>query len=683
MKSIKGKILATSLGILVFSILLVGGIAVYSNYTSTVHSLNQTLSQTIQIAVNQVDRNLQEYRTLVTELASRDAIVENDRKKLPAALQSIQARHNLTLVDRTDANGNCISLDGNIAGQEYFTKARDTGAAYVSDPIVRKDDGSMNLFVSAPIMKNGRFDGVFFIGLDAKFLCDMVAGIKVGGTGNAAILDRNGTTIAYADLQTVLDAYNTQEEVKKDPSLERLAALEREMAAGHSGFGDYAYGGVEKFFAYAPVPNTNGWSMDVSVVQSEFLQGTKNAMILVLVIMAVCILLAAFFLFRLSNAIAAPIHLCVERIQLLAKGDLKTGVPEIRSKDETRLLADATRTIVTTMDGIVSDVSYGLSEMANGNFAVESNAQELYVGNFRPIHDAIAKIINQLSHTLLQINQSSDQVSSGSGQVAAGAQALSQGATEQASSVEELAATINEISGQVKRNADSALEANQKASHVGEEAGESNTRMQDMLQAMNDISKSSGEIGKIIKTIEDIAFQTNILALNAAVEAARAGAAGKGFAVVADEVRNLASKSAEASKNTTVLIENSLRAVENGTTIAGDTAHSLESVVNGVREVQKTISEISAASSEQAASISQVTLGIDQISSVVQTNSATAEQSAAASQELSSQAQILKDLISNFKLRDLDDPIPQLAPPQIGQANPYDGVGSPTRLELY
>jgi len=251
---------------------------------------------------------------------------------------------------------------------------------------------------------------------------------------------------------------------------------------------------------------------------------------------------------------------------------------------------------------------------------------------------------------LIQINQASDQVASGSEQVSFGAQALSQGATEQASSVEELSATIVELSGHVKVNADHAAEASRLSNDAGSGVMESDGHMKEMIEAMGDISDKSKEIGKIIKTIDDIAFQTNILALNAAVEAARAGSAGKGFAVVADEVRNLAQKSAEAAKNTTVLIEGSILAVDNGTRIVGQTAKSLQDVVVKAGNVTNKMTDIANASEQQAKAIAQVTQGIEQIAAVVQTNSATAEESAAASEELTGQAQMLKELVGKFRL---------------------------------
>ncbi|MEG2769394.1 MAG: methyl-accepting chemotaxis protein, partial [Oscillospiraceae bacterium] len=248
----------------------------------------------------------------------------------------------------------------------------------------------------------------------------------------------------------------------------------------------------------------------------------------------------------------------------------------------------------------------------------------------------------------------SEQVASGSDQVSSGAQALSQGATEQASSIEELSATIQAVSNQIKDNANNAKMASELSSMAGKEVQNGNEHMQSMIVAMEDISSTSNKIGKIIKTIDDIAFQTNILALNAAVEAARAGSAGKGFAVVANEVRNLAGKSAEAAKNTTSLIESSINAVANGTKIADETAMSLKVVVEKSNLVLQKVEEIAEASAEQANSVVQITTGVDQISAVIQTNSATAEESAAASEELSSQSQMLKDLVGKFTLREVD-----------------------------
>ncbi len=352
---------------------------------------------------------------------------------------------------------------------------------------------------------------------------------------------------------------------------------------------------------------------------------------------------------KLTKDILTPVKLIEHAMDEVSKGNLSVKI-DYESGDEFGDMANYMYKVTSGVERIIKDIQTILSGMAQGDFAARSSDRSMYIGDYHAIIQAMIDIKSSLNRTMTTLNQSAEQVSSGSDQVSSGAQALSQGATEQASSVEELAASINDISTRINANAEGAQEASKKSAMVGEVAGESNRRMQDMLAAMADINTCSGEIGKIIKTIEDIAFQTNILALNAAVEAARAGAAGKGFAVVADEVRNLASKSAEASKNTAVLIENSLTAVENGKKIADETASSLEHVMTGIHEAAAMMDAIAKASTEQAQAISQITVGIDQISSVVQTNSATSEESAAASEELSSQAQIMKDLVRKFKL---------------------------------
>ncbi len=392
--------------------------------------------------------------------------------------------------------------------------------------------------------------------------------------------------------------------------------------------------------------NTEG--SDAATKESLSLYRT-SVFIMAAIIIAI-ILIGVFFSFVIIRLIKTPISEIENAAIKMAEGDLDVEI-SYTSKDELGILASQVRRLIRKLQVIIDDENKFLAKMAAGDFTVDSICEEEYTGGFHPLLVSFRGIAEKLNDTMLQISQSSSQVAAGSEQVSNGAQALSQGATEQASSVQELAATINEISNRVKQNADNAQQANAMAGSVSTEMNVSNEKMQRMIQAMGDISNCSSEIGKIIKTIEDIAFQTNILALNAAVEAARAGTAGKGFAVVADEVRNLASKSAEASQNTSALIENSLKAVENGTKIADETAQNLLQAVNDVNEMTNIIGQISEASSNQADAISQITMGIDQISSVVQTNSATAEESAAASEELSSQSQIMRSLVGRFRLK--------------------------------
>lgn len=388
-------------------------------------------------------------------------------------------------------------------------------------------------------------------------------------------------------------------------------------------------------------------------------QQQTTGMLVIIITVAVLViitLLIIFMIIKLIRSIVVPINQVHNALAGYSQGNLEVPV-DYESKNELGEMCDSLRTSQSVLSAAIQDICYLLNEMASGNFNVRSQDPSVYVGSLSKVLESVRTINFKLSDTLGQIALSAEQVAAGADQVSTGAQSLAQGATQQASAVEQLSATITEISNNSQENAKNSEQAMEHSQAAGRQIEESTKCMDSMVEAMKKISDSSEEIKKIIATIENIAFQTNILALNAAVEAARAGTAGKGFAVVADEVRNLASKSDQAAKATKDYIDRSIVSVEEGNEIVEQVSNALSKTVELAGQAINDMQNVASAVEREAESVSQVTEGIDQISSVVQTNSATSEESAAASEELSGQAALMKELLGRFTLRSTDDSV--------------------------
>lgn len=631
--------------------IVLGVITSVLSYISSISAVSETINNTSDVAANYVSSALQEFVAIAYETGSiaRLADPEKTTEEKKAILDQRIKDHDFDGGYLIDSSGVDVITGQNLSDRVYFTESM-KGNTYVSTPAYSEVTGKVSYVVSAPLWEGG-IPGTTPVGVIAyvpngEFLNDIMRSIKVGEGGTAFMLDKNGITIADLDSSLV----GVEDSVAlgdTNPRLKKYSAICKKMIAGGNGTGTYSYNGKTKVVAYSPVPDTDGWSIGVAAVRNEFLKMFYISLVATIIFVMAFTIYGVKVGVRLGHAVAAPLGRAVDRLKLLAEGDIHSEVPEPTENDETKILLDCLSETMQDLNKIITDISSDLAELADGNFMI--NVDETYKGDFAQISDSFRDIVGSLSAALGEIDSNAESVRKGATDLAGASQLLAEGATDQASAIEELTATMTDISEKIHANAENAAKAKKVVNGMNDQVSESNAQMKQSTEAMEKIKEASNKIAEIISSIEEIASQTNLLALNASIEAARAGEAGKGFAVVATQVGTLSEQSSEAAKNSKQLIQNAIQAVEDGTKLANSTAESLLLVVENAKTVGDAIDEIAIASEEQADATAQITEGVNQIAQVVESNSATSEESAASSQELSTQADLLKELVDRFK----------------------------------
>ena len=524
--------------------------------------------------------------------------------------------------------------------QDFYKQAQESKVASATLPMENADTGKASFYMTVPILDGDRFLGIVTTEISTEVFNEL-----------------DMSTLGYENVFfDVLDnqnnfVYSNNPDAKGKNLGDLIGQKYSDMLVEKMQTKEAFFQRDSQVRYYVPLQIEGvDWWVQTAMTIPHFDQ-EKNQLLFALILSEVIIFILVQIInfLRISNALK-PLKKISEAGKEVAGGnfDVEIHYPQ---QDEIGELSRSISEVIGRSKKIVFDLRDRLDAMAGGNFTENLESEE-YVGDYAPLLESLKHIQEDMNRTLQEVHASSVQVLSSAEQVNTGAQSLSQGATEQASSIEELSANMQDISQSIQASTKTAGDAYKLQGEAGVAVLQSNEKMEEMRKAMDDITAKSNEISKIIKTIDDIAFQTNILSLNAAIEAARAGAAGKGFAVVADEVGNLAQKSAKAAQNTGLLIEETIEAVEKGAKITEETAESLNSVSKSTEEVNTLIEKISAASSKDLEGITSLNQGLQQISSVVQANSATAEQSAAASEELTGQANKMNELVERFQLKE-------------------------------
>lgn len=608
--------------------------AYMSSYNDQTKALAQSYGEIISNTINSLSLELQSAGGNQTVLNQMIPLAERQKNLKTLAATALFKDYSIAYHDGSTYN------DTDISDREYFQKAYNEDQISISPPVIRKTDGTVTTMMAAPTTYSG-MKYVIYGGLDSTMFSNGLDRIDMGKGSNIIVLDKNGQVIAASDTSLVMSMTNyLQSDIAGNVQLANAMLTDSEGSIIYSNGSDLmlAY--------YMPISGTDGWTIAVSGNYDQIIFNVVIDIIISLAISLALIIMGIFISNSVAKKISDPIVKSSERLKLLSEGDVTTPFTVEAPSDETLVLEQSLYSTVETLRTYIHDIRDVLEPLADGDLTVSSDIA--YKGDFVTIGSSLNQISSALNSAMTAVKNSVSNIQSGSEQVAEGSASLSETAVKEAEAVDKISNTIGAIQEKADHTANTSANVAALAQEANSSAHEGGELMQQLLEAVENIREKSASIKNIIKTIEDIAFQTNILALNASIEAARAGEAGKGFAVVADEVGNLAAKSAEAAQNTTSLINASLAAVEKGTQLADNAHTAMTSIVNGISKISDEMQAITEAAAEQQAAVSEITEGISHIEAGMHSTTATAEESAASSEELSALASTLAGEVEKF-----------------------------------
>lgn len=656
-KSLLTSILLSSAGMLaaaLVAVCLIFSVNVNVRYTSSIKS---DLYHTVAAESAKMDTWFTKHTTIAEDFAKTAVEQGLHDEELQAHMLDVVHTSSASIMNgylawETDTVGMVCSVypvAENYVAQErgWYQSAKSTRATVVTDPYIDAITGKIVITVASPLLSGSEVLGVCGLDIEIGELVSVCQGLKADEGGYAVLVDGSDNIVAHAENPDYSHQLLADGKTEKVTKLVDVAPIYSEVlaAAGSTNVvSGKGYDGSMRYFPVVPIGDT-GWKVLYAADYNEAMSKLNNIVILAVIVSIAAILGGGLFFWLKFTKRLKPLSAIENIVTNMSNGVLEHSYPKA-ANDEIGTICGALMQTNRSLKSYIDEIERILADMAGGKFTYDSSVK--FVGEFTAMEQSIKHICGAMNSTFAQLNTVSEQISGGSRSVSTGASELARAVNDETRLIVEVSENLEDINNRVSQSAENAFSVKEKALKAADAVSSGNEKMQDLVNIMDSISRSAGEIVKINSTIEDIAFQTNILALNASIEAARAGAAGKGFAVVAEEVRNLAAKSSEASKITAELIEHTVKAIESGTAAANSTAEMLGGIVTETNLISGSVAEIADVSEEQKTMLAQISAKLGEVEAVIEKTDSAAQDSAAASEELDSQAALLKEQLDRF-----------------------------------